>query len=177
MRRAAILSTLLVSGVAACESVSPAQLAINKEPIRFVDGHTGASIESVLLLPQYSKATGISTGGGHGPGAMSDSLFVAFPVVYRSGEPLILRQPDSKGLLLPGAFIGQSLSIKGVTAIALGYAGAWTWQLWDRPPDFQVALSPLGDAWAASRDRLLAQLDQSRIPGADLTTRNGQCSA
>jgi hypothetical protein len=102
---------------------------------------------------------------------MTDSRFIAFPVVYRSGELLQLRQPDSKGLSLPGAFVGRGLSLKGVTVIAPGHAATWVWELWDRAPDFQVRLAPLGDEWPAYRDRLLAQLDQSRIRGADLSDR------
>ena len=169
MKRAGILSILMAVAATACGTVGGHQLPVNEKPIRFVDSQTGDLIERVLLIPQYSKSTGVSTGGGHGPGAMTDSLFVAPPVVYGSGELLQLRQPDSKGLSIPGAFVGQGLSLKGVTVIAPQHAATWVWQLWDRPPDFQVPLAPMGDAWPAYRDRFLAQLDQSRIRGADLT--------
>jgi hypothetical protein len=171
MARSAILLLVVATGVAACGSVGRVQLPIDERPIRFVDAQSGAPIQRVLLIPQYSQSVGVATGGGHGPGAMASSLFVAFPVVYRSGDALQLRQPDSKGLLLPGGFIGQGLSIKGVTAIAPGYAGTWLWQLWDRPASLQVPLTPSGDAWVVNRDRLLRQLDQSRIRGADLSNQ------
>ena len=168
MVRSAILLLLVAIGMAACGSV-PTQRPIDEKAIRFVDAQSGATVDRVLLIPQFRKAIGVATGGGHGPGAMSDSLFVAFPVVYRSGDPLQLRQPGSKGLLLPGTFIGQGLSIKGVTAIAPGYAGTWLWQLWDRPASLEVPLTPVGERWAVNRDRLLGQLDRSRIRGADLS--------
>jgi hypothetical protein len=158
----------VIAAAAACGSLAPGQRPIDEKPIRFVDAPTGAPIEAVLLLPQYSASTGVSTGGGHGPGAMSRSLYVALPVVYRSGTLLQLQLPGSKGLLLPGVFVGKGLILEGVTVLAPGYAGTWFWELWDRPHDFQVTLTPLAEGAAAKRDRLLAQLDQARIRGADL---------
>lgn len=164
----AVIPVFACVASAACGSLAPKQRPIDEKPIRFVDARTGATIETVLLLPQYSTATGVSTGAGHGPGAMSHSVFLAFPVVYRSGILLQLQLPSSKGLLLPGVFVGKGLTIKGVTILAPGYAGTWLWELWDRPHGYQMALTPWADGAAAKRDRLLAQLDGSRIRGADL---------
>jgi hypothetical protein len=169
MKRAVIpVLACVITAAAACGSLAPGQRPIDEKPIRFVDARTGAPIEAVLLLPQYNASTGVSTGGGHGPGAMSYSLYVALPVVYRSGALLQLQLPSSKGVLLPGVFVGRGRVLEGVTVLAPGYEGAWLWELWDRPHDFQVALTPWAERAAAKRDRLLAQLDRSRIRGADL---------
>jgi hypothetical protein len=162
------LLILTAIGAVACGSVGPAQLPLSEKPIEFVDATTGASVERVLIIPQYSVSSGVSTGAGHGPGAMAETSFIAFPIVYRTGELLKVRQPDSKGLLLPGVFVGRGVSVEGVTVLAPGYLGAWFHKLWERPSGLKVPLTAMTEGWDAHRDRLIEHLSRARIRGREL---------
>jgi hypothetical protein len=108
---ALVAVALLLGG---CGSVGRAQRPIDEKPVWFVDTDSGASLGSVLLIPKYSASTGVSTGAGHGPGKMMNQAFLSAPVVYYSGQPLRVRQPDSHGVLLgPLLFAGRGVTPAG----------------------------------------------------------------
>ena len=167
MRKFTVLFLIVIAIMAALGSVV-AQLPVNEKPISFVDARSGSPLESVLLIPKYSASTGISTGAGHGPGRMTDRIFIASPIIYHAGQPLRVKQPRSIGLMLPPLiFVGQGIHLHGVTVFAPGYDGAWIWSLWERKPD-RVELLPSGDAGAV-RNRQIALLEQSQIRGHELS--------
>ncbi len=154
-----------------CGSVGQAHRPVDSQPIIFVDAKSGATISRVLVVPQYSSATGVSSGGGHGPGYMVDKSFMSFPMIYLSGETFRPVQPDSTGLLLgPVVFVGQGVSLNGITVLASRYKPRYLWDLWDRPRGFKVALEPLAPDEAPNQERRLqGLLEQDRIRSADLT--------
>jgi hypothetical protein len=156
----------------ACTSAGKAQIPVDRQPFEVADARTGTAIPRVLIVPKYSVSTGVSTGAGHGPGYMTDSRFVASPIVYESGHPFTVPQPDSKGLIGPlgTIFIGRGVTLDGVMVVAPGYRGRWIWQLWERTPYEKIQLDRLGDAEAdQQRRRMLALFAAPRIRGIDLT--------
>jgi hypothetical protein len=164
----ALAGSFLVAG---CMPAGKAQLPVNEQPLAFVDGRSGAALERVLIIPKYSSSRGVSSGAGHGPGSMTQTSFLAFPFIYRTGDPFVPAQPDSSGLLLgPHLFVGHGVTIKGVIVVAPAHRSVWVWQLWDRSPSTKVPLEPLSDSEARERDRRLRALfDTSRIRGSELT--------
>ena len=156
--------------VAGCGSVGSTQLPVNENPVSFVDGRSGASLGSVLLIPKYTASTGMSSGAGHGPGNMTSQSFLASPAVYDSGQPLRVQQPDSNGLV-PGPvfFAGRGITLDGLIVLAPNYEGIWFWRLWERPMDARVPMVGLGDGGEANRTRMLALLEQPRIRGVELS--------
>lgn len=168
MRKFAVL-LLIITVIMAALGSGVAQLPVDEKPIAFTDARSGSPVENVLLIPKYGASIGLSTGAGHGPGWMTDRIFIASPVIYQAGQPLRLRQPRSIGLGLPPVFfVGQGIILHGVTVFAPGYEGAWIWALWERKPD-RVELLPLRDATEDRRDRQFALLERSQIRGQDLS--------
>ena len=166
--RAPLVVAVAISS--ACGSLGPGQVPVQEQPVAFADAQSGAPIARVLLIPKYGVSTGVSTGGGHGPGKMIESSFLASPVMYESGHPLRLQVPDSRGIQLgPVFFVGRGMMLDGALALAPGYQGAWFWQLWQRERGFEVHLQPLGSGSAAHAARLLTLLEKSTIRGSDLS--------
>lgn len=140
---------------------------LSVDPISFVDAETGAVLSEVLVIPKYSSSSGVSTGAGHGPGAMKTSRFFANPMLYRHGSPFDVEPPESKGIVVgPALFAGQSMRLNGVVIIANGYRSTWLW----RTPTDSVEMQPLDRSQAADqqeRFRLLFQ--QESVDGAELS--------
>jgi hypothetical protein len=168
MRRSALCLVAIVA-VSGC-SVGKGQRPIDERPVTFVDATSGRLLERVVLLPRYSETTGVSTGGGHGPGDMNEKRVLASPTAYHSGQLFRLPQPDSRGVLLfPFFFVGRGVSIDGAVVILQGYQAVWFGNLWDRPREFQFRLERLDESATEDSARLPVLLKQSRIRGVELT--------
>jgi hypothetical protein len=148
--------------------VGKAQLPIDEAPLRLADARTKARVEPVLIIPRYSTSTGVSTGGGHGPGRMLDGRFLAAPFMYWDGNRFQPKQPDSHGIEVgPLFFVGQGVSINGVIIMSRDHKALWWDSLWDRDHR-RVVLEPIVEE-SSYRKRLLSLLERDEIRGRDLT--------
>jgi len=141
MKRSSKASCLLVVLTAFCAAAlagcipyyGRAQKRVPRNPITLVDAKTSQPIDTVLLIPRYSSFSGISSGGGHGPGiSMSAKVFIAHPFLYHRGDSFAPLQTKAKGVitLLPETFFGSGSTLDGVVVIAPGYKPLWVWDFW-----------------------------------------------
>lgn len=174
MRKTIMLTTLAIAALGfACGSLVQTQLPPSEEPLDLVEAGTGSQIQDVLIVPAYVTSVGISTGGGHGPGRMSDEESLGRPFVYRHGESFRLSRPRSFGFLFgPGLlFAGRGSAINGVVAVSRNHRALWVWSLWDRSLGAPFAMQPLSEP-VIYRKWLLALLDGDVIRGGDLTSED-----
>jgi hypothetical protein len=88
MRRGAssVFLMLLLPVTACLPFVGKTQPPVRADPIEFTDAVTNRVVTRVLVLPRYSSHTGLSTGAGHGPGAMAGRYYVDDPFIYETGH-------------------------------------------------------------------------------------------
>jgi hypothetical protein len=161
----------LLGDLVACSTLrGPAQLEVRHDPFEFVDELSGQQLDEVLLVPRYSSFSGISTGGGHGPGAGHGTVYVASPSVYRSGESFRPLQPNSHGVIAGegAAYTGKGVSLNGVLVVCPGYEPLWLWDLWDQGSNRRLGLTPLKQAEAVKQLQLIADLLHSSVITGDL---------
>lgn len=151
----------------------PAQRAVERQPIVFLDSQSGAPLDHVLVVPKYISSKGVGTDAGHGPVASTSSLRLAYPFVYHHRAAFAPRQPDTVGVGLPPlVFAGRSDMISGVVVIAPGHQSRWYSQLWQRPTDTTVTLESIAEVQSvAHMKRLQTLLLGTRIVGSDLTDK------
>jgi hypothetical protein len=53
---------------------------VPRDPIAFIDS-TGQPVTPVLVIGRYTAGSGITTGGGDGPGATREKVYIAHPFV------------------------------------------------------------------------------------------------
>jgi len=137
-------TALILCGLTACAlSRQLAQLEVRHDPFILLDKQSSQYAGEVLVVPRYSSFQGVASGGGHGPGAGRDRVYLAAPFLYRSGEPFIPEQPNSAGFVAAGAFLGKGVSLDGVLIVAPGYRPIWLWSLWDKGSSRSITLVPL----------------------------------
>jgi hypothetical protein len=162
--RGSLSTATLLAVLTACATArGAAQLAVRHDPFLFVDEPSGQPVGEVLVVPRYSSFAGVSSGGGHGPGAGHDRVYLAAPFVYRSDERFVPSQPNSAGLVAGGLFIGKGVSLDGVLIITAGYRARWLWSLWDRGVDRKVALTPLNRHDGARQLRQVSDLLHKQV--------------
>src|SRR5437867_11319202 len=84
-----VLTLLLAMSFAltACMSVhGPGKLPVANAPLQLRDAVSGNKVDKCLIIPRYTSSRGMATGAGHGPGAMSHSVFIAHPFIYVAGD-------------------------------------------------------------------------------------------
>jgi hypothetical protein len=136
-----ILSMILSSGsfVGCMPYYGRAQQRVVHDPRVFVGPDASSA---VLIIPRYRSSVGVSTGAGHGPGSMRDTVYVAHPFLYHQHEKFNLRQPKSLGIIWGlWAFTGKGITIDGVLVVASGYEPQWVWNLWSKDSPVLVPLS------------------------------------
>jgi len=162
-----LFGALFVACLSYCFPVhQKAQLDIPSDSMQWTDQQTGTIVEPVLIIPRYSTHTGVSTGAGHGPGAMRDRYFVAHAFVYRSDQPFVPPQPESTGMAIGWfwGFAGKGRTIDGVVVVARGYRPKWVWNLWQRDIKDQFQLEPLSEQeWKKQQERMKQWLESERI--------------
>ena len=167
---AALLPTIVLTAAACLPSVRKAQLPVPPDPITFSDRATARVVTPVLVLPRYSSHSGMSTGAGHGPGAMVDRFYVADAFIYHAGQEFRPKQPRSVGAVwLGAAFTGRGVTLDGVLVVASGYRPKWVWNLWGRDLADQFQLDPLptGSAKDALDEIRMILHDRELVPRAN----------
>lgn len=134
-------------------------------PREFRSSAGGGLIEHVLILPSYSLATGVSSGGGHGPKDMTSRHVIAGPFQYRPGDRFVIVIPDARGLSLPPLFFaGRSASLRGVIAVARNHRPRWIGDLWsDRIERVIVLDQSTADDWTRFAGRMRANIARSQL--------------
>lgn len=156
-----ILPAILLVGVLPV-SVMGQPKKIPKEPLQVVDADSGKLIPELLLLPRFFSFTGISTLLGEGPGRGTYRYYLAKPLVYRTGDPFVLKPPKSNGFNLPGLlFIGKGRTVYGVLLIAPGYRPQWFTSLWSIGSERKLRLTPISDNdWSLLLEKKLSRLEK-----------------
>ncbi len=94
-------------------------------PVYFVDANSGESIVPVLIIPNYSTFSGITTKMGHGPQKGKNGILYANPFIYYSdGAPFKVKQPLSTAIIVPFIWMGiihKGITFGGVDVYAKGY--------------------------------------------------------
>lgn len=103
--------------------VSPPKLPDG--PVYFVDADSGKSVAPVLVMPNYTTFSGITTKMGHGPQRGKNGLLLANPFIYCSdGKPFKVEHPPSTAIILPfsrTAIVHKSILLSDVDVYAKGY--------------------------------------------------------
>ncbi len=163
--RLAVITALAWS--LAC-SAGPAKRPVINSPIGLVTGNTRPPVAKYLVVPRYTLSSGVSSGGGHGPGSMSHRVFVAHPFLYEPGDTFRPYEGDASGLYVFGAWAGKAVPLDGVTVIAPGYQSLWIWDLWSREESTAYELVALSDSGALIELKEIQELlGRSTIDGED----------
>ena len=149
LRSARALLLIFTVAYLACVS-GPGKLPVTKGPLPITDSTSNQLIAECLLIPRYTESSGVSTGYGHGSEAMSHSVFLASPFIYRAGETFAPQEGDINGVFAFGVFAGSGFDLDGVAVIAPGYKSQYISSLWDplNPRYFELEPLAVSDALA-----------------------------
>ncbi|MGH9748582.1 MAG: hypothetical protein ACRD6R_01485 [Candidatus Polarisedimenticolia bacterium] len=141
------------------------QIEVPHAPLIVADVRSNEPIGAVLVIPRYSRSSGISSGAGHGPGAMTDTSFLAHAFVSLRGQPFAPAQPKSGGIVWGWfwGFTGTGTSIDGVLPVAPGFESRWFSDLWSRYDGQVLSMNPRPDDAALAELRDIRRLLDLRI--------------